>query len=263
MERVLGPTEKIFDKMTKSFFIMGELFIMYLKTMHATFSRPFYFMRLIDQIKIVGVGSLSITIVIGLSLGFVMTLNFGYGLAKFGGTLYVPAMVSLSIARELAPIFTSLVVAGRVGSGIAAEIGAMNVTQQVDAIRALGTNPIRVLVVPRFWATIFSLPLLTALSNALAIFAGLLVCMNEFDMPAGFYMNKVLSTVKMADYMSGLFKSAIFGGIIALVGCYKGLRTKDGTKGVGSSTTWVVVLSSILILLFDFFISKIYLLFWT
>lgn len=231
--------------------------------MKATFSRPFYFVRLIEQIKAIGIGSLSITIVIGLSLGFVMTLNFGYGLAKFGGTLYVPAMVSLSIVRELAPIFTSLVVAGRVGSGIAAEIGAMNVTQQVDAIRALGTNPVRVLVVPRFWATLFSLPLLTALSNALAIFAGLLVCMNEFDMPAGFYMNKVLSTVKMADFFSGLLKAGVFGGIIAIVGCYKGLKTVGGTKGVGSSTTWVVVLSSILILLFDFFISKIYLLIWT
>lgn len=262
MEKATTRNRNI-TKIEEAIFIAGEIFSIFLETIKASFSRPFYFLRLVEQIRVIGIGSISITVVIGLSLGFVMTLNFGYGLAKFGGTLYVPAMVSLSVARELAPIFTSLVVAGRVGSGIAAEIGAMNVTQQVDAIRALGTNPIRVLVVPRFWATTLSLPLLTALSNALAIVAGLLVCQNEFDMPAGFYMNKVLSTVKMEDFLSGLFKAGVFGSIIAIVGCYRGLKTKDGTKGVGSSTTWVVVLSSILILLFDFFISKVYLLIWT
>ena len=263
MEDLANSKEPLYTKITRAIYILGELFSLYIDTLKASLSKPFYFIRLVEQLKMIGIGSLSITVVIGLSIGFVMTLNFGYGLAKFGGTLYVPAMVSLSVARELAPIFTSLVVAGRVGSGIAAEIGSMNVTQQVDAIRALGTNPVRVLVVPRFWATIISLPLLTALSNALALFAGLLVCQNEFDMPAGFYMNKVLSTVKLEDFLSGLFKASFFGGIIALVGCYKGLTTKDGTKGVGSSTTWVVVYSSILILLFDFIISKLYLLLWT
>ena len=237
----------------------GRLTFFLLTILRCTVSRPFYFYRLVEQIKALGLGSVSITVVIGLTMGLVMTLNFGYGLAKFGGTLYVPAVVSLSLAREMAPIFTSLLVAGRIGSGMAAEIGAMNVTQQVDAIRALGTNPIRVLVVPRFWSAVISLPLLTSLSCFLGILGGMIVCQNEFGMPPGFYVNKVLDTVKIHDFLSGLVKSAIFGAIIAVVGCWRGLATTGGTRGVGESTTWVVVTSSIAILITDFFI---FLLFW-
>ena len=252
-----------FSKRWKNNFIfVGEISALLFETLKCTFSSPFYFSRMMEQINLIGYGSTIITIVIGLTMGLVMTLNFGYGLAKFGGTLYVPAVVSLSLAREMAPLFTSLLVAGRVGSGIAAEIGAMNVTQQIDAIRALGTSPVRVLVVPRFWALIISLPLLSALSFAVGILGGMVVCKNEFDIPNGFYLYKVFSTVKFHDYMSGLVKSAVFGGIITLFACYKGLKTRDGTKGVGLTTTWVVVTASILILVTDFFISKIFLVIW-
>lgn len=249
-------------KFKKNIFMVGEIFQLLFETMKASFTSPFYFNRLVEQIVHIGHGSTSITVVIGLTMGLVMTLNFGYGLTKFGGTLYVPAVVSLSLAREMAPLFTSLLVAGRVGSGIAAEIGAMNVTQQVDAIRALGTSPVRVLVVPRFWAAVISLPLLSALSFFVGILGGLIICRNEFDIPSGFYLYKVASTVKIHDYLSGLVKSAVFGGIIALIGCYRGMKTKDGTRGVGNSTTWVVVSTSILILISDFFISKIFLVIW-
>jgi len=254
----IPETRNIIDNLYSA----GKLTYFFFSILRCTFSRPFYFMRLVDQIRALGLGSLSITIVIGLTMGLVMTLNFGYGLAKFGGVLYVPAVVSLSLAREMAPIFTSLLVAGRIGSGMAAEIGAMNVTQQVDAIKALGTNPIRVLVVPRFWSAVISLPLLTSLSCFLGILGGLVVCQNEFGMPPGFYINKVLDTVKIHDFLSGLVKSSIFGGIIAVVGCWRGLSTFGGTRGVGESTTWVVVRSSIAILITDFFISKIFLLIW-
>lgn len=253
--------EKI--RSTREFFIfVGEIFALFFNTIKYTFSGPFYWGRLVEQITQLGFGSVSITVVIGLTMGLVMTLNFGYGLTKFGGTLYVPAVVSLSLAREMAPLFTSLLVAGRVGSGIAAEIGAMNVTQQVDAIRALGTSPIRVLVVPRFWALLISLPLLSALSFAVGIIGGMIVCKTEFDILPGFYLFKVFSTVKFHDYMSGIVKSAVFAGIITIFACYKGLSTKDGTKGVGISTTWVVVTASILILVTDFFISKLFLVIW-
>lgn len=246
----------------RQFFHIGELVKLFMDILACTFTAPFYFNKFAEQIRILGIGSISITIVIGLAMGLVMTLNFGYGVAKFGGILYVPAVVSLSLAREMAPLFTSLLIAGRIGSGMAAEIGSMNVTQQVDALRALGTNPTRVLVVPRFWASVISLPLLTALSCALGIFGGLIICSIEFDIPSGLYMNKVLETVKAPDYISGLVKAMIFGGIISVLGCYKGLKTKDGTRGVGLSTTWVVVYSSISILITDFFISKIFLVFW-
>jgi phospholipid/cholesterol/gamma-HCH transport system permease protein len=249
-------------KAREFFIFIGEIFALFFNTIRYTFSGPFYVSRLMEQIVQLGFGSTSITIVIGLTMGLVMTLNFGYGLAKFGGTLYVPAVVSLSLAREMAPLFTSLLVAGRVGSGIAAEIGAMNVTQQVDAIRALGTSPIRVLVVPRFWALVLSLPLLSSLSFGVGVIGGLIVCRTEFDIVPGFYFFKVFSTVKFHDYMSGIVKSAVFAGIITIFGCYRGLNTKDGTKGVGVSTTWVVVTASILILVTDFFISKIFLVIW-
>ncbi len=248
---------------TKNFFVfVGEIFGLLFETIQCTFSRPFYFSRLMEQINHNGYGSISITVVIGLTMGLVMTLNFGYGLAKFGGTLYVPAVVSLSLAREMAPLFTSLLVAGRVGSGIAAEIGAMSVTQQIDAIRALGTSPVRVLVVPRFWSLVISLPLLSALSFAVGVIGGMIVCKMEFDIVPGFYLYKVFATVKFRDYMSGIIKSAVFGGIITIFACYKGLLTKEGTKGVGVTTTWVVVTASILILVTDFFISKIFLVIW-
>ncbi|MBC7429526.1 MAG: ABC transporter permease [Bacteriovorax sp.] len=247
----------------RSFFIfVGEIFSLFFQTIKCTFSGKFYTARLMEQINLLGFGSTSITVVIGLTMGLVMTLNFGYGLTKFGGTLYVPAVVSLSLAREMAPLFTSLLVAGRVGSGIAAEVGAMNVNQQVDAIRALGTSPIRVLVVPRFWAMVISLPLLTALSFAVGIIGGMIVCKTEFDIIPGFYLFKVFSTVKLHDYVSGIVKSMVFAGIITIFGCYKGLNTRDGTKGVGITTTWVVVTASILILVTDFFISKIFLVIW-
>src|SRR5690606_27295839 len=144
--------------------LLGEVVILTKDTFTASITRPFYWGRFLEQMIHLGAGSLSITITIGVMTGLVMTLQFGYGLEKFGGTLYVPAIVSLSIVRELAPIFTSLLIAGRIGSGISAEIGAMNVTQQIDAIRALGTNPVRVLVVPRVLAAVISLPLLTTLS---------------------------------------------------------------------------------------------------
>jgi len=165
--------------------VLGEITILSKDFLKCMFTRPFYWGRLYEQILQLGVGSLSITIVIGVVTGLVMTLQFGYGLAKFGGTLYVPAIVSLSLMRELAPIFTSLLIAGRIGSGISAEIGAMNVTQQIDAIRALGTNPIRVLVVPRVLATVISLPLLTTLSAFMGILGGLSIAYSEFSMPAG------------------------------------------------------------------------------
>jgi phospholipid/cholesterol/gamma-HCH transport system permease protein len=239
------------------FQLIGEIAHLFQKFCFCLVTRPFYLGRIYEQIIQLGIGSLSITIVIGIVTGMVMTLQFGYGLAKFGGTLYVPAIVSLSLLRELAPIFTSLLIAGRIGSGISAEIGAMNVTSQIDAIRALGTNPVRVLVVPRIVAAVISLPLLATLSGFMGIMGGLIIAYTEFDMPVGFYVNKVLSTIKLVDVFGSMFKCAIFGIVISLLACYRGFQTKEGTIGVGNATTWVVVRTSIIILISDFFLSKI------
>lgn len=237
--------------------MVGEITELFKEFLRCLYTRPFYLGRLYEQIVQLGAGSLSITLVIGIVTGMVMTLQFGYGLAKFGGTLYVPAIVSLSLVRELAPIFTSLLIAGRIGSGISAEIGAMNVTQQIDAIRALGTSPVRVLVVPRVLASIISLPLLATLSAFMGILGGLVIAYSEFSMPAGFYINKVLVTIKFADIFGSMFKCAFFGLIISLLACYKGFQTTEGTRGVGNAAIWVVVRTSIIILISDFFLSKL------
>lgn len=237
--------------------VIGEVMVLVKDFFFCLFSPPFYWGRLFEQIIQLGIGSLSITIVIGVVTGLVMTLQFGYGLEKFGGTLYVPAIVSLSLMRELAPIFTSLLIAGRIGSGISAEIGAMNVTQQIDAIRALGTNPTRVLVVPRVLAAIISLPLLTTLSAFTGILGGLLIAYLEFNMPAGFYINKVLYTIRLSDVFGSMGKTAFFGFVIAILACYQGFQTTEGTRGVGAAAKWVVVRTSIVILISDFFLSKI------
>lgn len=248
--------------MQRKYFYYGEVFQLLKEILRCTFTRPFYFHRIVEQIRFLGVESILLTCVIGLVMGSVMTLQFAHGLAKFGGTLYVPAIVNLSIFREMAPIFVSLLMAGRVGSGIAAEIGAMNVTQQIDALRALGTSPIRVLVVPRMLALMISLPLLTGLADFISLIGGFLVMNLEFDMSFGFYLNKLLTTLKVYDFTSGVLKSCIFGGIIVLISCYRGLRTKEGTKGVGDSATWVVVTSSIWILVSDFFMTKLFIVYW-
>lgn len=257
---MIAEVQKLKDRTDHFFTVMGEMTVLLKDCITASFSRPFYFNRMTEQILVLGVGSLSITAWIGLVMGLVMTLQFGYGFAKFGGTLYIPALVSMSLTREMAPIFTSLLVAGRIGSGMVAEIGSMNVTNQIDAIRALGTSPVRVLVVPRLLAAVISLPLLTVLADFLGIIGGLFICQIEFDMTAGFYFNKVLDSIKFADVYTGLLKTVFFAVIITIVACYKGFRTKDGTRGVGNSTTWVVVTSSIMILIADFFLGKLFLL---
>jgi phospholipid/cholesterol/gamma-HCH transport system permease protein len=244
------------NQMKEHFQLNGEVYRLFVQSVHGSLTRPFYWGRLLEQIIHLGAGSLSITLVIGFVTGLVMTLQFGYGLAKFGGTLYVPAIVSLSLVKEICPIFTSLLIAGRIGSGMSAEIGAMQVTQQVDAIRALGTSPIRVLVVPRLLATVISLPLLATLSSFVGIVGGLLIAMLEFNMPVGFYINKVLNTVTLVDVFGSMAKVFFFALIIALLACYRGFKTSEGTQDVGKAAQWVVVRTSIIILISDFFLSK-------
>ena len=247
----------ITQKVRKNLILIGEVNDLFMEFLRCTLSRPFYLGKLYEQIVQLGIGSLSITIVIGVVTGMVMTLQFGYGLEKFGGTLYVPSIVSLSLIRELAPIFTSLLIAGRIGSGISAEIGAMNVTQQIDALRALGTSPVRVLVVPRILASIISLPLLAILSGFMGILGGMVMAYTEFKIPFGFYLNKVFSTISYGDIFGSMIKCSFFGLIITLLACYKGFHTSEGTKGVGNSAIWVVVRTSMIILISDFFLSKL------
>jgi phospholipid/cholesterol/gamma-HCH transport system permease protein len=219
--------------------------------------RPIYFRLIIEQVYQIGVKSLPLVAATAFSTGMVMALQFGYGLEQFGGKLYVPKVVSLSIVRELGPVFTGLMLAARVGAGIASEIGSMTVTQQIDAIRALGTSPIKKVVIPRIVATFISLPILTVLANTIGIFGGLLVCAYELGIDAEFYIQKVTYTVVIKDYMEGIMKTCVFAFLISVPACYFGLKASAGTRGVGIATTKAVVVSSILIVTSDFFLSKL------
>ncbi len=219
--------------------------------------RPPLYLRLItEQIQSIGLMSLPLVLITALSTGMVMALQFGLGLEKFGGKMYVPKIVSLSIIRELGPVFTSLMMAARVGAGITSELGSMKVTQQIDAIRALGTSPIKKIVIPRVIACIICVPLLAAIANLVGIGGGLLVGWSELNLTPAFYWQKVLETITLVDYMSGMGKTFFFALFIALPACYFGLNVSGGTRGVGVATTTSVVTASILILVGDYFLTK-------
>lgn len=222
------------------------------------FRGKFYFGLVIDQIYSIGMKSLPLILITAGSTGMVMSLQFGLGLEKFGGKLYVPKLVTSTVLREMGPVFTSLMLAARVGAGIASEIGSMVVTQQIDAIRALGTSPIKKIVIPRVLACLVAVPLLVVITNVVATLGGLLIGVTELNLDPGFYILKVLSTAGLGDYISGVGKSIFFALFISIPSCYFGLTVKTGTKEVGTATTKAVVFASILILVGDFFLSKFF-----
>jgi len=190
-------------------------------------------------------------------VGMVMAVQFAFGLQKFGGMEYTGRVIGLSFSRELAPTLTALVVGGRIGAGIAAEVGSMAVTEQIDAIRALGADPVKKLVVPRLLACVVVMPVLGAFALVLGFGGAMVVCSAEFGIPSGFFLNTALGSVNFRDYASGMYKTPFFGAIIALVGCHFGLITRGGTEGVGHATTRAVVVTSISILISDFFLTKL------
>jgi phospholipid/cholesterol/gamma-HCH transport system permease protein len=221
--------------------------------------RPYYPHLIVQQLYYVGVKSVPLVFITAASTGMVMALQFGIGLEKFGGKLYVPKIVSLSIVRELGPVFTCLMLAARIGAGMASEIGSMTVTQQIDAIRALGTSPIKKIVIPRVIACLIAVPLLSAISNMLGVFGGLVVGATDLGLDPHFYFQKVYETVYLPDLFSGLAKTPFFSLFISIPACYYGLNVRGGTQGVGNSTTKSVVTSAILILIGDYFLTKLFL----
>jgi phospholipid/cholesterol/gamma-HCH transport system permease protein len=219
---------------------------------------PYNVRALIHQVDHLGVKSISIVGVAAVFTGLVLALQTGYGLGRFGAKGYVGIVVSLSMVRELAPVLTALLVGGRVGSGITAELGSMKVTEQIDAMRAMGANPIKKLVVPRVLGAMLILPLLTVLANSLGILGGMIISKHEFQVDYHLYYHTVIRNLTLADVVSGLGKTVVFGYIIAIVGCYKGLETTGGTEGLGRATTASVVTSAIIILISDFFLTKFF-----
>jgi phospholipid/cholesterol/gamma-HCH transport system permease protein len=205
------------------------------------------------------VKSVAITGITALFTGMVLALQTAYSLEAFGGKMFVGRVVSLSLVRELGPVLTALMVGGRVGSGITAEIGSMTVTEQVDALRAMAISPSRRLVVPRVVAVVVMMPVLTAIADALGILGGLAIAVLELRMTFQDYFTSILQQLSISDISSGLAKTLFFGFEIAAIGCYNGLQVEGGAAAVGRATTRTVVLASISILISDFFLTKLFL----
>jgi phospholipid/cholesterol/gamma-HCH transport system permease protein len=218
---------------------------------------PFEARETVEQMVSIGVNSVPVVLVTALFTGMVLALQTGYTLdSKLQGiSQFLGGMVTLSMIRELGPVLTSLIVAGRVGSAMAAELGTMRVTEQIDALETLGTNPIRYLVVPRVIASLFMLPVLVLFADAVGVLGGFVIAQMRYGQSAGMYLENAQSMVVLGDLFSGLFKTAFFGVIIAMVSCYKGFNTTGGAEGVGRATTSAVVVSSMGILMADYMLT--------
>ncbi len=227
------------------------------RSVSSLFSPPYYVSDVLDQMDIIGVGSLPIVLLTGFFIGAVMVLQTAAQFERFGQTALTADVVSLALVRELGPSITGLLVAGRNASGMASELGSMIVTEQVDAMRAMGTDPIRKLVTPRMVATVLMLPLLTAMADFMGLIGGYLVSFFTLRLGAVTFWTRAIDILEFSDLMQGLTKPLVFGFIIATVGCYQGLKVKGGTQGVGRATTQAVVTASVVILVSNFFLTKL------
>jgi phospholipid/cholesterol/gamma-HCH transport system permease protein len=241
---------------------VGQLTQMGIGAVRGGFRRPLEGRAILAQLEALGVASTGIVVVTSLFIGMVMAVQFAFGLQKFGGMEYTGRVVALSFSRELAPTLTAVIVGGRIGAGMAAEVGSMAVTEQIDAVRALGADPLKKLVWPRLLASILVLPVLSAFALVLGFAGAALITDIEFQISASFFLRSALGTVTLRDVLSGMFKTPFFGAIIALVGCHFGMTTRGGTAGVGNSTTRTVVVISISILIADLFLTKLSILLW-
>ncbi|MGH9616450.1 MAG: MlaE family ABC transporter permease [Acidobacteriaceae bacterium] len=220
------------------------------------FRRPFYWVDLYTQADLIGVGSVPIVILTGFFTGGVLALNSATTLAQFGAKAVTGELVSLSMVKELGPVLTGLMVSGRNASGMASELGSMQVTEQIDAMRALGTDPLKKLVTPRVLSTIIMLVFLTIISDGLGTLGGGWIA-STMGIDISQYFHMAYQSLQYPDVLEGLIKPLIFGFIISTVGCYFGMSTRGGTQGVGRSTTQAVVVSSVLIIFTDFLISQL------
>ncbi|MFN2454568.1 MAG: MlaE family ABC transporter permease [Pyrinomonadaceae bacterium] len=218
--------------------------------------RPTYFTETIQQMDAIGVGSLTIILLTGFFTGGVLTLQTFPTLKFYGAEDQTGYLVALSLVRELGPVLTALMVTGRVGSAISAELGSMSVSQQIDAMRALGTDPVRKLVAPRLIALLITLPMLTVLADVVGICGGWAVVSTLYNQATQTYFSSLRQGITTDDIIGGIIKPTVFALIIGTIACRKGLGTEGGTVGVGRSTTSAVVLASIVVIIADFFLAK-------
>ncbi|MBI2834265.1 MAG: ABC transporter permease [Acidobacteria bacterium] len=225
-------------------------------------TRPFYHRDVIEQFDAIGVGSLTVVLLTGMFTGMVLALQSGVTLDQFGARSMVGRLVSASMVKELGPVLTALMVAGRVASGIAAELGSMVVTDQINALRALGTDPVRKLVVPRILAGILMVPVLTVVADSIGMLGGAIITVWQLRVARSVYWNSVVEALYIEDVWMGIIKPFFLGFVIVSIGCHVGLRTRGGTQGVGRATTNAVVAASVAVLAVDFFLTKLMFVMW-
>lgn len=220
-------------------------------------SGPYYYRDIVEQFDQIGLGTLTVVLLTGFFTGAVLALQTGITLDQFGARPFVGRLVSATMVKNLGPVLTGLMLAGRVGSGIAAELGSMVVTDQINALRALGTDPVRKLVVPRMLAGFFMAPVLTVIANAVGIFGGWLIAVAQLRVASSVYWNSVVDGLYLQDAWMGLIKPFLLGYVVCTIGCYVGLSTSGGTQGVGRATTNAVVSASVAVIAVDFFMTRL------
>jgi len=236
---------------------LGRLSLLVLRTVRAIAARAVRLGDIAYQLYEVGVRSLGLVVTMAAFAGMVMAFQFGYGLERFGAKLYIGQTTVTALVRELAPVMTALVAGGRIGAGIAAELGGMAVTEQLDAVRALGADPVQRLVAPRILAVTIAMPLLAVIADAVGAIGGLLVGWLQYGVPPRLFVSGVEDFVTIGDFGSGLLKSLVFGVIVGVIATAEGVRTTGGTEGVGRATTRAVVVSALTVLAADFILTKL------
>jgi phospholipid/cholesterol/gamma-HCH transport system permease protein len=236
----------------------GRVILLFYRTLIWTFRPPFDIQNLLKQIEEVGIKSIPVVLITGTFTGMVLALQSYTGFKRFNAEAFVGTVVALSMTRELGPVLSGLMVSGRVGSAMAAELGTMQVTEQIDALYTLATNPIKYLIVPRFLASLIVMPVLTVFTDVVGILGGYLVSVKLLGSNPTVYLRRTYDYLNVQDIYIGLFKALIFGMIIAIIGCYQGFNTQGGAEGVGKATTRAVVLSSLLILIANYFITAMF-----
>lgn len=236
----------------------GGVWLLFVNAVFYTFVPPYKSKHIWEQMDRVGVASLPIVFLTSLFTGVVLALQSAYQMQAFQAEMYVAPLVSLSMTRELGPVLTALVVAGRVGASITAEVGSMKVTEQIDALETLATNPVKYLVVPRFVALFFMLPLLTVYADVIGIAGGFIVGVGKLGIGPTMYMKMTFDRLVLKDFFTGLVKSFAFSIIISIVACFEGMNTEGGAEGVGRSTTLAVVVSFIMIIVADCFFTALF-----
>ena len=245
-------------KVLSFLYFLGGLTNLAVQTVYLTFKPPYKYDRILEQAKKAGYDSFPIVSLVALFIGFIFALQTAYFMQRIGSEMYIASLVALTVVRELGPVITALIVAGRVGASNTAELGSMQVTEQIDALETLATNPVKYLVVPRFVALGVMLPVLTLYANIIGILGSYFICVIKLGITSSMYMHVTFSSLLYKDLFTGLFKSWIFGMLIALISCYEGFNVEGGAVGVGRATTRSVVFTFIMIIAADCFFTALF-----